>query len=52
MATSDLCIDPAAERSMAERAGSQTIEVDASHAIALSQPRAVADLIRSALAGA
>ena len=52
VATSDLCIDPAAERSMAERAGSQTIEVDASHAIALSQPRAVADLIRSALAGA
>ena len=52
VATSDLCIDPAAERSMAERAGSHTIEVDASHAIALSQPRAVADLIRSALAGA
>jgi len=34
---------------MAERAGAHTIEVDASHAIGLSQPAAVADLIRSAV---
>ena len=35
---------------MAARAGAQTIEVDASHSIALSQPGAVADLIRTAVA--
>ena len=34
---------------MAKRAGAQTIEVDASHSIALSQPTAVADLIRAAV---
>ena len=34
---------------MAKRAGAQTIEVDASHSIALSQPTAVAELIRSAV---
>ena len=32
-----------------ERAGAQTIEVDASHSIALSQPTAVAELIRTAV---
>ena len=36
---------------MATRAGAQTVEVDASHSIALSQPQAVADLIRTAVAG-
>jgi hypothetical protein len=35
---------------MAQRAGAQTIEVDASHAIALSQPAAVAELIETAVA--
>jgi hypothetical protein len=34
---------------MAKRAGAQIIEVDASHSIALSQPIAVAELIRSAV---
>jgi hypothetical protein len=34
---------------MAERALAHTIEVEASHSIALSQPAAVADLIRSAV---
>jgi hypothetical protein len=34
---------------MAVRAGAQPIEVDASHSIALSQPKAVADLIRTAV---
>ena len=34
---------------MALRAGAQPIEVDASHSIALSQPTAVADLIRTAV---
>jgi pimeloyl-ACP methyl ester carboxylesterase len=51
VATSDNAIPPEAERSMAARAGAQTVEVDASHSIALSQPTAVADLIRSAVAG-
>jgi pimeloyl-ACP methyl ester carboxylesterase len=37
---------------MAARAGAQTIEAPgASHSIALSQPKAVADLIRTAVAG-
>jgi hypothetical protein len=34
---------------MASRVGAETIEVDASHSIALSQPNAVADLIRTAV---
>jgi pimeloyl-ACP methyl ester carboxylesterase len=51
VATADNAIPPDAERSMAARAGAQTIEVDASHSIALSQPKAVADLIRIAAAG-
>ena len=49
VATSDKAIPPAGERFMAERAGAQPIEVDASHSIALSQPTAVADLIRTAV---
>ena len=49
VATSDNAIPPDAERHMAQRAGAQTIEVDASHSIALSQPSAVADLIRTAV---
>jgi pimeloyl-ACP methyl ester carboxylesterase len=36
---------------MAARAGAQTVEAaGASHSIALSQPKAVADLIRTAVA--
>jgi hypothetical protein len=34
---------------MAHRAGAETIEVEASHSIALSQPKAVAELIRTAV---
>src|SRR5918998_1220673 len=49
VATSDNAIPPDAERHMAERAGAQTIEVDASHSIALSQPTAVSELIRTAV---
>jgi len=49
VATSDKAIPPDAERHMAQRAGAQTIEVDASHSIALSQPKAVSDLIRTAV---
>jgi pimeloyl-ACP methyl ester carboxylesterase len=49
VATSDKAIPSDAERHMAKRAGAQTIEVDASHSIALSQPTAVAELIRTAV---
>ena len=50
VATSDNAISPDAERHMAQRAGAQKIvEVDASHSIALSQPAAVAELIRTAV---
>ena len=49
VATADKAIPPDAERHMAKRAGAQTIEVDASHSIALSQPKAVADLIHTAV---
>ena len=49
VATSDNAIPPEAERFMAQRAGAQPIEVDASHSIALSQPTAVAELIRTAV---
>lgn len=34
---------------MTRRAGAETIEVDASHSIALSQPDAVVGLIRNAV---
>jgi len=49
VATSDNAIPPDAERHMARRMGAETIEVDASHSIALSQPAAVADLIQTAV---
>ena len=49
VATSDRAIPPDAERHMAQRAGAQTIEIDASHSIALSQPKAVAELIQTAV---
>src|SRR6266567_4717601 len=49
VATSDKAIPPDGERHMAKRAGAQIIEVDASHSIALSQPAAVAELIRTAV---
>ena len=49
VATADKAIPPEAERHMARRAGAEPIEVDASHSIALSQPKAVADLIRTAV---
>jgi len=48
VATADQAIHPDAQRFMAKRAGAQTVEVNASHAIALSQPAAVAELVRAA----
>jgi pimeloyl-ACP methyl ester carboxylesterase len=47
---SDRVIGPSGERLMAERSGAQIVEVDASHLVMVSQPTAVADLIRTALA--
>jgi pimeloyl-ACP methyl ester carboxylesterase len=49
VATADNAIPPDAERHMARRAGAETIEVEASHSIALSQPGAVVELIQTAV---
>ncbi|REF99060.1 pimeloyl-ACP methyl ester carboxylesterase [Asanoa ferruginea] len=49
--TEDRMIPPPAQRAMSERAGSTVVEVDGSHAIYLSQPQAVADLIKRAANG-
>jgi pimeloyl-ACP methyl ester carboxylesterase len=46
--TQDLAIPAASMRFMADRAGSTTVEIDASHAVTVSQPGAVADLIDTA----
>lgn len=46
--TQDLNIPAESMRFMARRANSTTIEIDASHAVAVSRPDAVADLIRRA----
>jgi pimeloyl-ACP methyl ester carboxylesterase len=47
--TEDRMIPPPAQRAMSERAGSTVDEAPGSHAIYVSQPAAVADLIRSAV---
>jgi pimeloyl-ACP methyl ester carboxylesterase len=46
----DRTITPAAQRFMANRAGSETVEINASHLSILSQPRAVVELIEEAAA--
>jgi pimeloyl-ACP methyl ester carboxylesterase len=48
VATEDRMIPPPAQRAMSERAGATTVEVPGSHAIYLSQPQAVAALIKQA----
>ncbi|MGY1650280.1 alpha/beta fold hydrolase [Geodermatophilus sp. SYSU D01119] len=45
----DLAVPAEAQRFMAERAGSHVVEVDASHAVTVSQPDAVAELIEEAV---
>jgi pimeloyl-ACP methyl ester carboxylesterase len=50
--TEDKMIPPDAQRTMAKRAGSTVIEVKGSHAIYVSQPKAVAALIEKAAQGA
>jgi pimeloyl-ACP methyl ester carboxylesterase len=48
--TEDQMIPPAAQRTMSQRAGSTVVEVGASHSVYVSQPAAVADLIKQAVA--
>jgi pimeloyl-ACP methyl ester carboxylesterase len=45
VSTDDRMIPPDAQRAMSNRAGSTVVEVKGSHAVYVSQPRAVADLI-------
>jgi pimeloyl-ACP methyl ester carboxylesterase len=48
VSTDDRMIPPDAQRAMSKRAGSTVVEVNGSHAVYVSQPRAVADLIAKA----
>jgi pimeloyl-ACP methyl ester carboxylesterase len=48
VATHDRMIPPPAQRAMSQRAGSNVVETKGSHAVYVSQPEAVADLIRMA----
>jgi pimeloyl-ACP methyl ester carboxylesterase len=50
--TEDKMIPVAAQRVMSKRAGSNVVEVGGSHAIYVSQPKAVAELIKKAAAEA
>jgi pimeloyl-ACP methyl ester carboxylesterase len=47
---SDFVIGPSGERFMAERSGATITEVEASHAMMISQPQAIADVILTAVA--
>jgi pimeloyl-ACP methyl ester carboxylesterase len=49
VATGDQAIHPEGQRTMAARAKATTIEVDGSHAVAVSQPKTVADFIATAV---
>jgi pimeloyl-ACP methyl ester carboxylesterase len=51
VASDDHMIPPPAQRSMAERAGATVAEVPGSHSVYVSQPAAVADMIKKAAAG-
>ena len=48
LTTEDRMIPPAAQHAMSGRAGATTVEVAASHSVYVSQPAAVADLIKRA----
>ncbi|QLY28707.1 alpha/beta hydrolase [Nocardia huaxiensis] len=52
IATKDHAIAPSLERFMAERAGATITEVDSSHAVMLSHPDAVTELVEQAHQGA
>ena len=49
VATDDKMIPPPAQCLMSKRAGSTVVEVEGSHAIYVSQPKAVAAIIKSAV---
>jgi len=51
LTTEDRMIPPPAQRFMSQRAGSTVVEVAASHAVYVSQPNAVAALIKQAAQG-
>lgn len=51
VATDDHMIPPDAQRGMSKRAGATVVEIKASHAVYVSQPKAVADLIVKAATG-
>ena len=51
IATEDKMIPPPAQQFMSKRAGSTVVEVAGSHAIYVSQPNAVATLIKNAAKG-
>ena len=51
VATDDRMIPPDAQRAMSKRAGSTVVEAPGSHAVYVSQPRAVADIIAKAANG-
>jgi pimeloyl-ACP methyl ester carboxylesterase len=48
VATEDRIIPPEAERAMAERAGSEVVEIESSHVVMMSHPAAVTRLILEA----
>src|SRR6185295_17250876 len=52
LTTEDRMIPPPAQRFMSQRARSTVVEVAASHAVYVSQPNAVAALIKQAAQGA
>ena len=51
VATDDKMIPPDAQRAMSKRTGSSVDEVKGSHAVYVSQPRAVAEIITKAAQG-
>lgn len=51
LTTEDRMIPPDAQRFMSKRAGAKVVEVKGSHAIYVSQPQAVADIIEKAATG-
>jgi pimeloyl-ACP methyl ester carboxylesterase len=51
LTTEDRMIPPAAQQAMSARAGSSVTEVAASHSVYVSQPQAVASIIKEAAAG-
>jgi pimeloyl-ACP methyl ester carboxylesterase len=52
VATQDKMIPPVAQRNMSKRVGASVVEAAGSHAIYVSQPKAVASLIKKAALGA